>query len=43
VYASGSGGQALYVVPSANAVVVKFGNASSYKHDAFLKRLFSPA
>jgi CubicO group peptidase (beta-lactamase class C family) len=42
VYASGSGGQALYVVPSANAVVVKFGNAPSYKHDAFLKRLFSP-
>ncbi|HEX3466293.1 MAG TPA: serine hydrolase domain-containing protein [Candidatus Elarobacter sp.] len=40
-YASGSGGQALYVIPSANAVVVKFGNASSYKHDAFLKRLLS--
>ena len=39
VYASGSGGQAMYVVPSANAVVVKFGNGSSYKHDAFLKRL----
>jgi len=43
VYASGSGGQALYVVPSANAVVVKFGNAPSYKHDAFLKRLLAPA
>jgi CubicO group peptidase (beta-lactamase class C family) len=39
VYASGAGGQALYVVPSAGAVVVKFGGASSYKHDAFLKRL----
>ncbi len=43
VYASGSGGQALYVLPSANAVIVKFGNASSYKHDAFLKRLLAPA
>jgi CubicO group peptidase (beta-lactamase class C family) len=39
VYASGSGGQAMYVVPSADAVVVKFGGSSSYKHDAFLKRL----
>jgi len=38
-YASGSGGQALYVIPSSGAVVVKFGNSSSYKHDAFLKRL----
>jgi CubicO group peptidase (beta-lactamase class C family) len=41
VYASGSGGQALYVLPSENAVVVKFGNASSWKHDAFLKKLLS--
>jgi CubicO group peptidase (beta-lactamase class C family) len=41
VYASGAGGQALYVVPSENAVVVKFGESSSYKHDAFLKRLLS--
>ena len=39
VYASGSAGQALYVVPSQGLVVVKFGNASSYKHEAFLKRL----
>jgi CubicO group peptidase (beta-lactamase class C family) len=39
VYASGSGGQALYVLPPENAVIVKFGNASSWKHDAFLKRL----
>jgi len=39
VYASGSGGQAMYVVPSAGAVVVKFGGSASYKHDAFLKRL----
>ncbi len=41
VYASGAGGQAMYVVPSADAVVVKFGGSASYKHDAFLKRLFS--
>jgi CubicO group peptidase (beta-lactamase class C family) len=39
VYASGAGGQALYVVPSEQTVVVKFGGSSSYKHDAFLKRL----
>ena len=39
VYASGAGGQALYVVPSENAVVVKFGGSSSYKHETFLKRL----
>lgn len=39
VYASGSGGQAMYVVPSAGAVIVKFGGSASYKHDAFLKRL----
>jgi CubicO group peptidase (beta-lactamase class C family) len=39
VYASGAGGQAMYVVPSAGAVIVKFGGSASYKHDAFLKRL----
>ncbi|MDP9105602.1 MAG: beta-lactamase family protein [Candidatus Eremiobacteraeota bacterium] len=39
VYASGAGGQAMYVVRSADAVVVKFGGSASYKHDAFLKRL----
>jgi CubicO group peptidase (beta-lactamase class C family) len=41
VHASGSGGQALYVIPSERTVVVKFGQSSSYKHDAFLKRLFA--
>jgi len=39
-YASGSAGQAMYVVPSSKTVVVHFGSSSSYKHDAFLKRLF---
>lgn len=39
VYASGAGGQAMYVIPSAQTVVVKFGDSSSYKHDVFLKRL----
>ena len=39
VYASGAGGQAMYVVPSAGIVAVKFGGSASYKHDAFLKRL----
>jgi CubicO group peptidase (beta-lactamase class C family) len=39
VHASGSGGQALYVIPSEGAVVVKFGQSATWKHDAFLKRL----
>jgi CubicO group peptidase (beta-lactamase class C family) len=39
VHASGSGGQAMYVIPSERAVVVKFGQSNSWKHDAFLKRL----
>ncbi|HZO95709.1 MAG TPA: serine hydrolase [Candidatus Baltobacteraceae bacterium] len=38
-YASGASGQALYVIPSRNAVVVKFGASSSYDHAAFLRRL----
>jgi CubicO group peptidase (beta-lactamase class C family) len=40
-YASGSGGQALYIVPSQDAVALHFGKDASYKHDALLKRLFS--
>ena len=39
VYASGSGGQALYIVPSARLVAARFGGGGSFKHDAFLKRL----
>lgn len=40
-YASGSGGQALYLVPSEDLAVVHFGRSASYKHDALLKRLFA--
>ncbi len=40
-YASGSGGQALYVVPSLELVAVHFGKSTSYKHETLLKRLFS--
>ncbi len=40
-YASGSGGQAMYVVPSQDAVIVRFGNSGSYNHQTFLKRLFT--
>jgi CubicO group peptidase (beta-lactamase class C family) len=39
-YASGSGGQAMYVAPSADVVAVRFGNGGSFNHEAFLKRLF---
>jgi CubicO group peptidase (beta-lactamase class C family) len=39
IYASGSGGQALYIVPSARLVAARFGGGGSFKHDAFLKRL----
>jgi CubicO group peptidase (beta-lactamase class C family) len=40
-YASGAGGQALYVVPSLDTIVVRFGKSNSYKHEAFLKRFFA--
>jgi CubicO group peptidase (beta-lactamase class C family) len=39
-YASGSAGQALYVVPSLDLVAVHFAKSSSYRHEAFLKRVF---
>lgn len=41
VYASGSGGQALYVIPSHQTVVVHFGASSSWRHETFLKRLLA--
>ncbi len=41
VYASGAGGQALYVVPAQRLVVVKFGKSNSYDHAAFLRRLLA--
>ena len=39
VYASGSGGQALYVLPSLGIVAVRFGAGGSFNHAAFVKRL----
>ncbi|MGD0052506.1 MAG: serine hydrolase [Vulcanimicrobiaceae bacterium] len=39
VYASGAGGQALYVLPANDAAVVKFGQSNSYDHAVFLRRL----
>ncbi len=40
VYASGSGGQALYVSRSAQLVAVHFGKSASWGHATFLRRLF---
>jgi CubicO group peptidase (beta-lactamase class C family) len=39
VYASGSAGQALYLVPSLDLAIVHFGKSASYRHETFLKRL----
>ena len=39
-YASGAGGQGLYVIPSKNAVIVHFGQSNSYNHERFLRRVF---
>lgn len=40
-YASGSGGQAMYVAPSEETVIVRFGNGGSFNHEAFLRACFS--
>jgi len=39
VYASGSAGQALYVVPPQELVVARFGASSSWRHETFLRAL----
>lgn len=36
-YASGSGGQAMYCIPSQALVIVRFGAGGSFNHEAFLK------
>lgn len=41
VYASGSAGQALYLVPSLDVAIVHFGKSSSYRHESLLKRIFA--
>jgi CubicO group peptidase (beta-lactamase class C family) len=40
-YASGSGGQGLYVIPSQRIAAVRFGNGGSFNHEAFLKRVLA--
>jgi CubicO group peptidase (beta-lactamase class C family) len=39
VYASGSAGQALYLIPSLDLTVVHFGASASFGHETFLRRL----
>ena len=41
VYASGSGGQALYVLFSKETVLAHFGDSGSWKHETFLKKLLA--
>jgi CubicO group peptidase (beta-lactamase class C family) len=38
-YASGAGGQGLYILPQRGIVAVRFGQSSSWNHAAFVKRL----
>lgn len=38
-YASGSGGQAMYLLPAERTVIVKYAKGGSFAHDTFLRRL----
>jgi CubicO group peptidase (beta-lactamase class C family) len=40
-YASGSGGQALYVAPERGTIAARFSGGGSYRHEAFVERLFA--
>jgi CubicO group peptidase (beta-lactamase class C family) len=40
-YASGSGGQAMYVLRHDRTVIVRFGSGGSFKHESFLKHLLN--
>jgi CubicO group peptidase (beta-lactamase class C family) len=39
LYASGAGGQGLYVIPRRRLVAVHFGQSATWNHGAFIKRL----
>lgn len=41
MYASGSGGQALYVIPQEDAVTAHFGKSGGWRHETFLRRLLA--
>ena len=40
-YASGAAGQALYIVPSQQLLIVRFGSSRSFNHQSFLRRFFA--
>lgn len=42
-YASGSGGQALYIVPSLNLVAARFSNKESPNHPSILRKIIAAA
>jgi CubicO group peptidase (beta-lactamase class C family) len=39
LYASGAGGQGLYVLPARRIIAVRYGQSAAWNHAAFLKRL----
>ncbi len=41
-YASGSGKQALYVLPSEQTAIVHFAQSKSFAHETFLRRIYFP-